>query len=177
LREERERLLEVEEVVVRARLQHNVGEVADRRHRVVGEWPELGEERTQADGDRLGRVHERIEVVEGGAQVDERRVRLPHEVRQERDRLLQRDALVAERAEGRVRVAYERRERVTTLGQGGDERRAVDEEARQERGVAIELAEQAAGGREGGVEEVIRGALLSCLALELGGGVLEEGLE
>ena len=60
-------------------------------------------------GHRLGGVHERIHVVERGPEVHERGVGAAHERRQPVDRLGQGALLVAQRAEGGVEVADQRR--------------------------------------------------------------------
>src|SRR5436853_211706 len=83
----------------------------------------------------------------------------------------------AERAERPVRVGDERRERVALLSDRCHELCAVDEEARERRGVAVELAEQAARCRERWVQVVEGKALLLGLARVLRGGVPEEGLD
>ena len=75
------------QVVGRARRAHGGGERLDGRARLGGERPQLGQERVEARGDGLGRLDERVDVVERGAQVDVGGVRPPHERGQLPDRV------------------------------------------------------------------------------------------
>jgi hypothetical protein len=67
---------------------------------------------------RLGRGHQHIEVVQRGAQVDERRVGLAQRAGQQRQRLVERLVLVADRGRGRIRVGDEVREVDAARGEG-----------------------------------------------------------
>ena len=125
----------------------------------------------------FARVHQRVHVVERGPQVHEGGVGAPHERRQLLDRLRQRGLLAAERAGGLVQVADEARQVVAALGQGAHELGAVDEEALEDRRVLGQLAEQAAGGRQRGVQVVEALAGLVAAARELARLALEEALE
>ena len=127
-------------------------EVADGRLGVAGELAGLFEERPERPGGGARGVDERIEVVEGGAQVDEGRVGPAHERRQALDRLGERGLLVAERARGRVEVPDQPGEVVAPVGEGRDELGGVDEEALEDRRVAGQLVEEPARGGEGGVQ-------------------------
>ena len=75
------------------------------------------EERREVVGERLGDVGQLVELVEGPAQLDERRVGAAERPRQEAERLGEGDVLVRDRPEGRVRVGDEAGDIVTPLGQ------------------------------------------------------------
>ena len=152
-------------------------EVAHRRAGARRERPGRREERAELARDRGAGLDQRIEVVERGAQVHERRVRAAHERRQQPDRLGERLLLVAERARGPVGVADQRGELGAALGERRDEARAVDQEALERGRVARQLLEQAARGRQRRVE--VREALARLVAgvAELARLSLEEPLE
>ena len=119
-------------------------EVADRRHGLVRERPQLVEIRAELARDGLGRLDERIDVVERRAEVYVGRVCRPHEVGQPRDQLSERLLLRSQRARGAVQVVDERAELALLLRERGDEPRGVDEEALEHRRVVRQLAEEAA---------------------------------
>src|SRR6201999_3119999 len=80
---------------------------------------QFGEERLQVLGRRLRRVDQRFDVVEGGAQVDEGRVRLAQDRRQLLERFVECDVLRVQRLEGRVGVGDRARELRPAAGDGG----------------------------------------------------------
>ena len=136
-----------------------------RRARVAGERAQLGEERAQLLRHGLGLLDERVEVVERGAQVDERRVRAALEAGQAADRLRERLLLVADRGRGDGELVDEAGEVVAAVGDVRDELRGGDDEALEQRRVAVELAEQPARGGQRRVE--VGDALVELLALAL----------
>ena len=138
---------------------------------------QLVHERAQLLGHRLGVRDQRIQVVERGAEVEERRVGAPHERRQLLDRVGQRGLLVADRGRRGGEVVDQAGEVLVAVGDVGDELGGGDDEALEQRGVAVELVEQAAGGGERRVEVDERLVHLLALALELLGGALEDVLE
>ena len=152
-------------------------QVLDRRLRVAQQRAQLREERSQARRDRLGRVDELVEVVQRGAQVDERRVGLAQRPRQRGQRLVQRRALGRDRRRGRIGVAHQAGEVVATRRQRGRRARRVDDEVLQRLLVAVELVDQLRGRAERRVE-VLQGLVgLGALALVLLRGALDDLLQ
>ncbi len=134
---------ELDEVVVGARAPDRLRHVADRRARVAGERAQLAEQRDElVVHDGLGVVDERVEVVQRGAQVDERRVGLAHDVRQQADRLPERLAVGGQRGGRRREVAGQVGEHVVARRDVGHEARRLHDEALEVGGVAVELGEQ-----------------------------------
>src|SRR3954453_5038648 len=168
---------QLDQVVGVAGPAHDVREVPQRRARVAGERAQLGQERPQLLRDGLGLVHERVEVVEGGAQVHERRVGAAHERREAGDRLGQRLLLVADGGRRGGELVDEAREVLAAVGDVRDELRGGDDEALEQRGVAVELAEQPARGGERGVEIGDARVELLALPLDLPGGALDDARE
>ena len=126
-------------------------QVADRRLGVGGEPPRLIEERIESHGHWLGRIDQRIDVVERRPEVHERRVGAPHERWQPLDRLGQGPLLAAERASPPVQVADHAREVVAALRERRHEPRAVHEEPLEHRLVARQLVEEATRGGQAGL--------------------------
>ena len=152
VRERRVRPVQLEQVVARAGGAGQAREVADRRHGLVRERPQLVEVRAELARDGLRRLDERVDVVERGAQVHVRRVGRAHEVGKTPDELGERLLLRPERARGAVQVVDERAELALLLRERGDEPRRVDEEALEHRRVVRQLAEEAARRGEVGLE-------------------------
>src|SRR4051794_8629516 len=133
-------LRELDQVVGGAGPAHDSGEVAQRRARVACERAQLGEEGPELLGDGLGLVDERVEVVEGRAQVDERRVGASHERREAGDRLGERLLLVPDRRRRGGELVDQAGEVAAAVREIRDELRRGDDEALQQRGVAVDLA-------------------------------------
>ena len=139
---------ELEQVVRRPGRPGQAREVADGRHRLVRERPQLVEVRAELARDRLRRLDERVDVVERGTEVHVGRVGRAHEVREPPDELGERLLLRAERARRAVQVVHERAELALLLRERRDEPRRVLEEALEHRRVVGQLAEEPAGRRQ-----------------------------
>ena len=119
---------------------------------VLGEGDELvqhraqfGEERGEVLGRRLRRVDQRFDVVEGGAQVDEGRVRLPHHRRQLFERPFQRHVLAADRLEGVVGVGDRARQLRPAAGDRAGQVAGADQELGEQLFVGVQFGGE--GGR------------------------------
>jgi hypothetical protein len=168
---------ELDQVVVGARPVDDVREVVEGGHRVARQRSQLHEQLLQLGGDRLGVVDEGLEVVQGAAQVDERRVRQPHEPGQALQTLAERGALGGERLGGRRQVLDERAQIRALRGGVGDEVAGLDEEVGELAGVAVQLAKQSAGRRDRRVQVGERRPHRLALTLDLRGRALEDVLE
>ena len=168
---------QLDQVVGGAGSADDLRQVVDGRARVARERAQLGQERAQLLGDRLRVIDERVEVVERGAQVDERRVGAALEVGQAADRLGERLLLVADRGRRGGELVDEAGQVLVAVGDVGDELRRGDDEALEQRGVAVELAEQPTGGGERRVEVGDALVELLALALDLVGRAVDHALQ
>src|SRR5262249_53232560 len=141
------------------------------------QWPQLCKERREILRRRLRRVDQLRQVVQRGVEVDEGRVRLAQRGRQDRERLVERHVLVADRARGGVGVAHERREVVTQARNRGGDAGGVPDEARELRLVPRELRRHERGGRERRREVLEALVRVDALAVKLRGGALDQLLE
>ena len=154
---------QLDQVVVGALAADQLAQVGDRRPCVAHERAQGGEERRQALGRRLGRGDQDVEIVERRTQIDEGRIGLAQRAGQQAESARERDVLRADRGGRRVRVRDEVREVVAARGDRGHGLRGVDDEVLEDLAVAIELADEPAGGRQRGAE--VLGRLLDVLGL------------
>ena len=168
---------EVDQVVAAAGLLEQLAEVLERRPCVTGERAQLGQEGPQLLGDGLGVVHQRLEVVERRAQVQEGGVGAAHEGRQPLDGLGQRLLLGPDRVGRGGEVVDQAGDVLAAVGEVGDELGGGDDEALEQLGVGVQLAEQAGGGRQRGVEVEQAGVHLLAAVGVLGVEALDQALE
>ena len=161
----------------RAGLLEQLAEVLEGRPGVTGQRAQLGQEGPQLLGDGLGVVHQRLEVVERRAQVQEGGVGAAHEVRQLLDGVGQGLLLGPDRVGGGGEVVDQAGDVLAAVGEVGDELGGGDDEALEQLGVGVQLAEQARGGRQRRVEVQQAGVHLLAAAGVLGVEALDQALE
>ena len=130
---------QLDEVVLLARAADEQPQVVDRRARVAHQRAQRAEERDEPRGDRLGRVDQRIEVVERRAQVDEGGVRAAQRRSEQLEVAVEGRLLVADGLRRGVGVGDEVGEVVAARGQRRRRLRAVAQQRLERALVAREL--------------------------------------
>ncbi len=114
-------------------------QVLEHRHGLGQHRAQFGQERRQVLRRRLRRFEQRFDVVERGAEVDEGRVALPEDRRQQSQGPVEGGVLAGDRAEGGARVGDRAGELAAALGDRGGELAGADHEAPQQRLVGIQF--------------------------------------
>jgi hypothetical protein len=115
--------------------------LAGRAHEL--ERPQVGQQRMELAGDGPGVAHERVEVVEGGTQVEEHRVRSSQEVREVADGARQRGLLTPDRG-GWSSPGGRPDRSVRSSRRSATSVTSFEFATMKRRGVAVELSDQAA---------------------------------
>ena len=167
----------VGQVVVRTGLGDGDAQVADDRHGTFDDGPQVAQERGQILGRGLRGRDQRVQVVEGNAQVDESGVGLAKRGWQCGQGAIQRNVLDRDSPQGLVCVRCQGREVVAALGDGAQHVGAGDEELAERARVAVQLGQQALGRLQGRGEVLVGGARLLGVPGVKRGGALDHLLQ